>query len=74
MARMIAEVYQAFKAAGVDDETAKAAATAFAQRDDEFQDIKGEMRLLNWKVNAVLGLLIVLVIQALLLPLLQSAA
>jgi hypothetical protein len=74
MARMIAEVYQAFKAAGVDDETAKAAATALAQRDDEFHEIKGEMRLLNWKVNAVLGLLIVLVIQALLPPLFRSAA
>jgi hypothetical protein len=53
MARMIAEVYQAFKA--VDDDTAKAAATALAQRDDEFHEIKSEMRLLNWKVNAVLG-------------------
>jgi hypothetical protein len=73
MARMIAEVYQAFKAAGVDDETAKAAATALAQRDDEFHEIKSEMRLLNWKVNAELGLLIVLVIQALLPPMFTSA-
>jgi hypothetical protein len=73
MARMIAAVYQAFKAAGVDDGTAKAAATALAQRDDEFHEIKSEMRLLNWKVNAVLGLLIILVVQPLLLPLFTSA-
>jgi len=83
MARMIAEVYQAFKAAGVDDRTAQAAATALAQRDDdlheitkefqavkdEFKDIKSDMKLLNWKANLGLGLLAVLVRQAILIPL-----
>jgi hypothetical protein len=82
--------YHAFKAAGVDDQTAQAAATALAQRDDElqeirkdfqavrtefqalrddFKDVKSDMKLLNWKTNLVLGLLGVLVVQAVLLPL-----
>jgi hypothetical protein len=83
MARMIAEVYHAFKAAGVDDQIAQAAATAMTQRDDdlqelrkdfqavrdEFKDIKSDMKLLNWKTNLVLGLMVVLVVQAVLLPL-----
>jgi len=40
MARMIVEVYQAFKAAGVDDQTAPAAATALAQRDENLHEIR----------------------------------
>jgi septal ring factor EnvC (AmiA/AmiB activator) len=44
MARMIAEVYHAFKAAGVDDQTAQAAATALTQPDDEIQEIRKDFQ------------------------------
>jgi hypothetical protein len=36
---------------------------------DESKDIKSDMKLLNWKTNLVLGLMVVLVVQAVLLPL-----
>jgi hypothetical protein len=39
-----------------------------AVRDDS-KDIKSDMKLLNWKTNLVLGLMVVLVVQAVLLPL-----
>lgn len=40
MATMIAEVYDAFKAAGVDDEKARKAAEAVASYENKFQDLK----------------------------------
>jgi hypothetical protein len=39
---------------------------------DQLHEVKGELRLLNWKVDAVLGLLVAPVVQALLLPVLRS--
>jgi hypothetical protein len=65
MARMIAEVYDALRSAGADDDKARAAATAVAESDRDVADlrlemsgvrtegaeIRGDMRLLTWMVG-----------------------
>jgi hypothetical protein len=43
MARMIAEVYRAFRAASVPEEEAQAAATAVAERDQDIADLRRDM-------------------------------
>lgn len=58
MATMIAEVYDAFKAAGVDDEKARKAAEAVASYENKFQNMKTEFQVIKWMVgtNIVLTL------------------
>lgn len=58
MATMIAEVYDAFKAAGVDDEKARKAAEAVASYENKFQDLHANFNILKWMVgtNIVLTL------------------
>ena len=60
MATMIAEVYDAFKAAGVDDEKARKAAEAIAAYDNRFArienrlvEINGRINLLTWMVGFI---------------------
>ena len=72
---MIAEVYDALKSAGADEEKARAAAQAIAghQRDatelrtemhTEFADIRGELKLLKWMMGLALAGIASLVINA----------
>jgi hypothetical protein len=58
MATMITEVYDAFKAAGVDDEKARKAAEAIASYENKFQEMKTEFQVIKWMVgtNIVLTL------------------
>lgn len=58
MATMITEVYDAFKAAGVDDEKARKAAEAIATYENKFQEMKTEFQVIKWMVgtNIVLTL------------------
>lgn len=55
---MITEVYDAFKAAGVDDEKARKAAEAIATYENKFQEMKTEFQVIKWMVgtNIVLTL------------------
>lgn len=53
MATMIAEVYDAFKAAGVDDEKARKAAEAVASYENKFQDLKSDIREVATKVSVL---------------------
>jgi hypothetical protein len=46
MARMIAEVYDALKSAGADDEKARAAAIVRAETDVAFAEIRQRLRVL----------------------------
>jgi hypothetical protein len=59
MSTMITEVYDAFKAAGVDDEKARKAAEAVASYENKFHDMKAEFQelkasqnLLKWMVGS----------------------
>jgi len=45
---MIAEVYDAFKEAGVSEEKALKAAQTLAGYDRELADIKADLRILKW--------------------------
>jgi hypothetical protein len=51
MGTMIAEVYDAFKAAGVDDEKARRAADAVASYETRFHDVTSKLNLLPWMVG-----------------------
>jgi hypothetical protein len=63
MARMIAEVYDALKSAGADDEKARAAAIALADTDNAFSEIRQRLRVLEWAVGANTVMLIGLVLK-----------
>ena len=63
MARMIAEVYDALKSAGADDEKARAAAIALADTDDAFGEIRQRLRVLQWAVGANTVMLVGLVMK-----------
>jgi hypothetical protein len=72
MARMIAEVYDALRSAGADDDKARAAATAVAESDRDVADLRfeigsvrtemaemrGDMRLLKWMVGFTMALVL----------------
>ena len=72
MARMIAEVYDALRSAGADDDKARAAATAVAESDrdiagvrlevsgvrTELADMRGDVRLLKWMVGFTMALVL----------------
>jgi hypothetical protein len=63
MARMIAEVYDALKSAGADDEKARAAAIALADTDDVLAEIRQRPRVLEWAVGANTMMLVGLVLK-----------
>jgi len=72
MARMIAEVYDALRSAGADDDKARAAATAVAESNRDIADLRlemsgvrtetaemrGDMRLLKWMVGFTMALVL----------------
>ena len=68
MTTMIAEVYDAFKSAGAEDDKARAAATAIADYQRDIADLKGDMKLIKWIVgfNLAFAVTIVLLIVRLL--------
>ncbi len=51
MSTIIAEVYEAFKAAGVSDEQAKSASQAIADYEMRFSKIDTELAVLKWMVG-----------------------
>jgi hypothetical protein len=52
MGPMIAEVYDALKSAGADDDKARAAAIALADTADGLAGIQQRLRVLEWAVGA----------------------
>jgi hypothetical protein len=63
MARMIAEVCDALKSAGADDEKARAAAIALADTDNIMIDIRQRLRVLEWAVGPNTVMLVGLVLK-----------
>ena len=63
MARMIAEVYDALKSAGADDEKARAAAIVPAETDVAFAEIRQRLRVLEWAAGANTVMLVGLVLK-----------
>ena len=61
MATMLAEVYDAFKEAGVSDDKARAAATAMAAYDSRFNKLETELAVVKWMVGANVALTLSLV-------------
>ncbi|MCZ0952418.1 MAG: hypothetical protein OXQ89_13285 [Rhodospirillaceae bacterium] len=51
MTTMIAEVYDAFKSAGVDENKALAAATAIADYQKDIAELSGDVKLIKWIVG-----------------------
>jgi hypothetical protein len=63
MARMIAEVCDALKSAGADDEKARAAAIALVETDLAFAEIRQRLRVLEWAAGANTVMLVGLVLK-----------
>ena len=63
MARMIAEVCDALKGAGADDEKACAAAIVLAETDVAFAEIRQRLRVLEWAAGANTVMLVGLVLK-----------
>ena len=63
MARRIAEVYDALKSAGADDEKARAAAIALAETDGASAEIGQRLRVLEWTNGANTVMLVGLVLK-----------
>lgn len=51
MTTMIAEVYDAFKSAGVEENKALAAATAIADYRKDIAELRGDVKLIKWIVG-----------------------
>ena len=51
MTTMIAEVYDAFKSAGADEDKALAAASAIADYQKDIAELKGDVKLIKWIVG-----------------------
>ena len=51
MTTMIAEVYDAFKSAGVEENKALAAATAIADYQKDIAELSGDVQLIKWIVG-----------------------
>ena len=51
MTTMIAEVYDAFKSAGADEDKALAAASAIADYQRDIAELKGDVKLIKWIVG-----------------------
>ena len=72
MTTMIAEVYDAFKSAGAEEDKARAAATAIADYQRDIADLRGDVRLIKWMVGFNLAFSLAVVM--LLVRLLASAS
>jgi hypothetical protein len=71
MALMVAEVYDAFRAANVPEEQARKAAEAMAVTDDRFErldrrlsKVEGELVLHRYMLGTILGGVVVLILKA----------
>ncbi len=53
MSTMITEVYEAFKAAGAQEDKAKAAAQSLAEQDNRFDTLDKELPILKAKLTMV---------------------
>ena len=51
MTTMIAEVYDAFKSAGAEEDKALAAATAIADYQKDIAELRGDVKLIKWIVG-----------------------
>lgn len=51
MTTMIAEVYDAFKSAGVEENKALAAASAIADYQKDIAELRGDVKLIKWIVG-----------------------
>jgi len=61
MTTMIAEVYDALRDAGADDEKARAAAQAIAEYSRDIGEIKATMTLLKWMLGTNLAFTLAIV-------------
>lgn len=84
MAEMIAEVYRAFRSAGVSEEEAERAASALVQLRDEpwkrniekeiagirteISDLRGGQKLLQWMVGTNIALTVALLLKLIVVP------
>ena len=64
MATMNAEVYDALKSAGADDEKARRAAESVASYDKDVSDIKATLRLHSWMLAVIIAVTVVPFIKA----------
>ncbi len=51
MTTMIAEVYEAFRSAGAEDDKARAAASAIAEYNRDIGEIRSNLTLLKWMIG-----------------------
>ena len=51
MTTIIAEVYDAFRSAGAEEDKARAAASAIADNKRDIADLKGDVKLIKWIVG-----------------------
>ena len=72
MTTMIAEVYDAFKSAGAQDDKAIAAASAIADYQRDIAELRGDVKPIKWIVGFNLAFSVAIVM--LLVRLLKSAA
>ena len=70
MKLMIAEIYDAFIAAGTDEKKSRAAAEAVADYQEQINniktsiyDIRGLLKSLDWKLNFILAFLVALLLK-----------
>lgn len=63
MAIMVTEVYDALKDAGASDEKARAAATAMAMHEPQFDAIGSEMRVMRWMLGFNLALTVAVLLR-----------
>jgi hypothetical protein len=63
MTTMIAEVYDAFLAAGTPEDKARAAAWAIADYESRFTRIEADLLLLKWMTGAVMAGVVSLLIK-----------
>ena len=61
MTTMIAEVYDALKSAGAEDDKARAAATAIADYQRDIADLKSDVKLIKWIVGFNLAFTVAIV-------------
>jgi len=70
MTTMISEVYEAFRAAGVDDEKARKAAEALSAESlatkADISDVKAELKVIKWMVALVIAINAIPMLKALL--------
>ena len=63
MASMNAEIYDAFRAANVPEDKARAAATAVAAHDNQFAKVESELQIIKWMLGFSLALNVAILIR-----------